>query len=198
MKQKTLFKIIILALCIIVLFFVFDKDNNASNNINNISKNDLALKYDKNDDRLESILNVIDNEENVDGRVLVFNPKPNFPISINYFILDDIIRVLNDQNQTLYNLGFDFDCGTEEIVGLYMYICDDHSSMDITCMNFMIDNSGNKYYDYIPYFVLPTNATKIIIDEAQLYDDALGKIRSVLDEILLISKDSIYTQGDVY
>lgn len=196
MKQKTLFKIIILALCIIVLFFVFDKDNNASDNINNISKNDLAFKYDKNDARLESFVDVIDNEENVDGRVLVFNPKPNLPISVNFLIFDDMVRVLNDDGKTLYNFGFDFSNGTEEIVGLHVYIADDHTSMLTSCMSFMFDQSGNKYYNYIPYFVLSTNATKIVIDE--MPDDTLEKLRSVLDEILLISKESIFSKGDTY
>lgn len=189
MKQKTLFKIIILALCIIVLFFVFDKDNNASDNINNISKNDLAFKYDKNDVRLESLFDVIDNEEtDLSGRVLVFNPNPNIPSSLYGLSLDDCITLLNDVGYEIYWFTIDCCCGLNEKGGISLSMF--NSENDIYLLNCIPNSYDDFYYEYFQYYVLPSNSCNF---EIRGYEEEL---RLFLDEILLISKESVLKDGE--
>lgn len=195
MKQKTLFKIIILALCIIVLFFVFDKDNNASDN--NISKNDLAFKYDKNDTRLESLFDVIDNEEkDISGRVLVVNPNPVIPIEYAGKLLEENLQLfaeLYDDTKLVYYFNFDFSGGTEDFATADICLFDETYSNAISLM-FPVNNETGIHYRYLPYYVIPGNLDTNLIFFA---DEMFEELRDILDELILITKEPIFKNGDI-
>lgn len=195
MKQKTLFKIIILALCIIVLFFVFDKDNNASNN--NISKKDLAFKYDKKDARLESLFDVIDNEEkDISGRVLVVNPNPVIPIEYAGKCLEENLQLfaeLYDDTKLVYYFNFDFSGGTEDFATADIYLFDETYSNSISLMA-PVNNETGIHYGYLPYYVIPGNSYTNLTFIA---DETFEELRDILDELILITKEPIFKNGDI-